>query len=180
MAVFVELPCGNHHTVQWLYNFDGHFLWKTRNFGHSFANSKKMTSSVSEQVQTLQVQLFPVCTLPDRGILTRFSHFDLDKKKMETTFEHFVSRFHSVCEKWIPKAPPNTFTANSVGLIQSEHVQYYRKQLTITHNRNVLSNQVRVERKLLLFCFRWILWIRNERLLLYYRSRAKMKCVSKF
>lgn len=32
----------------------------------SLPSSIKM-STVSDQVQTLQVQLFPVCTLPDRG-----------------------------------------------------------------------------------------------------------------
>lgn len=76
MAVFVELASGNHHSVQWFYNLAESLLggkkkenknkFKTT-LNESFIPNGKMTS-LSEQVQTLQVQLFPVCTLPDRGI----------------------------------------------------------------------------------------------------------------
>lgn len=91
-VVFIESPNGSSHSVQWLYNFKESVCNRRRNTreikqqtnthtgtlsdpGSTRDSSKPLwpkfwidkMNSLSEQVQTLQVQLFPVCTLPDRG-----------------------------------------------------------------------------------------------------------------
>lgn len=127
VAVFVELPCGNHHSVQWLYNFKGIFLWKvqTSNFAQNFVKSEKMSSFVSEQVQTLQVQLFPVCTLPDRGINTLFFLlFTGGKNRNLYEYTLFPLLLWNKIEIW------GYIYCQSI----SEHVQCNHKQLTTKHN----------------------------------------------